>query len=61
MYTLNRTEFNWDYFWTVWKSCAIHGNIHCPHIALDHLELFEFVDQKVKRIPNVLFAKSTKP
>ena len=57
---LYQTEFTWEYFWTVFKRCAIHGDITITHMALDHLELFEYSDKKVKRIPNVLFVKRSR-
>lgn len=45
--------YDWSYFWTVWKRCAIHGDIPCPHDYFEHLELFEYSDKKVRQIPNV--------
>lgn len=54
---LHTSEYYWSYFWTVWKRCAIHGDIPCPHDYFDHLRLFEYDDEKVRRIPNVVFAK----
>lgn len=42
--------YDWPYFWTIWKRCAMHGEILHRHSYLDHLELFEYDDKKVRRL-----------
>ena len=50
---IHTSDYDWPYFWTVWKRCGIHGNIPCPHNLSDHLELFEYSDEKVRGIFHV--------
>jgi len=43
-------KYSWEYFWGIWKLCATHGYMKNPHSSLDHLDLYIFNDNGVKRI-----------
>jgi hypothetical protein len=43
-------KYSWEYFWGIWKLCSAHSKLVNPHSFYDHLRLWEFDDQDVRRL-----------